>query len=155
MIVPTVTVSGCLFHGVRGFCVSVRVPLQLFLSCRFQSGICQSSLTGALLLIGHCDQCSCGFVQVFCVLSSYVFVISCVCMTHDVCVVLGSSLLFLVFLYVDRKKRFVIFILSQQEHWHRLMCHCRYPPLCCGVSLNFLRELFAEMLWAFRQPIVD
>ena len=97
MIVPTVTASGCLFCGVQGFCVSVRVPLQLFLSCRFQSGVCQSSSTGALLLIGRRDQCSSGFIWVFCVLSSYVFIISCVCMTHDVCIVLGSSLVFLVF----------------------------------------------------------
>ena len=40
------------------------------------------------------------------VVSLYVFVTSCVCMTHDVCVVLGSSLVFLAFLlYVDRKKK--------------------------------------------------
>ena len=97
MIVPTVTASGCLFHGVWGFCISVRVPLQLFLLCCFQSGICRSSLTGMLLLIGHQDQCSCGFVWVFCVLSSYVFIILCVCVMHDVCVMLGLSLVFLVF----------------------------------------------------------
>ena len=41
------------------------------------------------------------------------------------------------------------------KHWHRLMCHCRYPPLCSGVSLDFMRELFVEMLWAFWQSIVD
>ena len=39
----------------------------------------------------------------------------------DVCIMLGSSLVFLVFLYVDRKKRFIIFILSQQKR----ACH---PP---------------------------
>ena len=33
----------------------------------------------------------------FCVLSSYVFVTSCVHVMHDVCVVLGSFLVFLVF----------------------------------------------------------
>ena len=126
MIVPVVTASGCLFRGVWGFCVSVRVPLQLFLSCCFQSGICQSSSTGTLLLIGRWDQCSSGFIWVFCVLSLYVFIISCVCVTHDVCIVLGLSLVFLVFLLcVDRKKRFIIFILSQHllldnfhMHWH-------------------------------------
>ena len=48
MIVPTVTVSDCLFHGVWGFCVSVRVPLQLFLSYRLWSGACRSSLMGTL-----------------------------------------------------------------------------------------------------------
>ena len=118
MIVPAVTASGCLFHGVWGFCVSVRVPLQLFLLCHFQSDICRSSSTGALLLIGCQDQCSCGFVQVSCVLFLYVFVISCVCMMHNVCIVLGSSLVFLVFflLCVDREKRFIIFILSQHYY---------------------------------------
>ena len=30
VVIPTVTVSDCLFHGVRGFCVNVRIPLQLF-----------------------------------------------------------------------------------------------------------------------------
>ena len=30
VVVPAVTVSDCLFHGVRGFCVNVRIPLQLF-----------------------------------------------------------------------------------------------------------------------------
>ena len=44
---------------------SVRVPLQLFLSCCFWSGICQLSLTGMLLLIGCRDQCLCGFIWVF------------------------------------------------------------------------------------------
>ena len=30
MVVPVVTVSYCLFRGVLGFCVNVRIPLQLF-----------------------------------------------------------------------------------------------------------------------------
>ena len=30
VIVPTVTVSYCLFCGVWGFCVNVRIPLRLF-----------------------------------------------------------------------------------------------------------------------------
>ena len=39
-------------------------------------------------------------------MASYRFVTSCVCVTHDVCVVLGSSLVFLAFLLCgDRKKR--------------------------------------------------
>ena len=41
----------------------------------------------------------------------------------DVCIVLGSSLVFLVFLYVDRKKRFIIFVLSQQvAHLNKDVC---------------------------------
>ena len=115
MIVPVVTVSYCLFRGVQGFCVNVRVPLQLFFSYRLQSGACLSSPMGVLLLIGRQDQCSCVFIWVFCVLSLYVFVMSCVCAMHDVCMVLGSSLVFLVFLLcVDRRKGFIISILSQQ-----------------------------------------
>ena len=34
------------------------------------------------------------------VLSLYVFITSCVCVMHDVCIVLGSSLVFLVFFYM-------------------------------------------------------
>ena len=30
MVVPTVTVSYCLFHGVLGLCVNVSIPLRLF-----------------------------------------------------------------------------------------------------------------------------
>ena len=30
VVVPTVTVSNYLFHGVQGFCVNVRIPLRLF-----------------------------------------------------------------------------------------------------------------------------
>ena len=116
MIIPAVTVFDCLFRGVWGFYVSVRIPLQLFFLYRLQSGTCRSSPMGTLLLIGHQDQCLCVFIQVFCVLSSYVFVMSCVCTMHDVCVVLGSSLVFLVFLLcVDRRKGFIISILSQQS----------------------------------------
>ena len=45
---------------------------------------------------------------------------------------------------------FTIF-LWYTEHWHCLVCHCGYPPLGCGVSLNFLREFLTEMLWVFQQ----
>ena len=38
----------------------------------------------------------------------------------DVCIVLGLSLVFLVFLYVDRKKRFIIFILSQHHQLSKI-----------------------------------
>ena len=50
----------------------------------------------------------------FCVLSSCVFITSSVHVTHNVCIVLGSSLVFLVFCYMlIGRKRFIIFILSQ------------------------------------------
>ena len=110
---PAVAVSGCLFHGVQGFCVSVRVPLQLFLSRHLQSGICQSSLMGVLLLIGCQDQCSCGFIWVFlyCLRIYSLHHVYVWRMMYALC--WDRLLVFLVFLYVARKKRFVIFILSQ------------------------------------------
>ena len=43
------------------------------------------------------------------------FIMLCVHVSHDVCVVLVSSLIFLAFLlYDDGKEEFIIFILSQQ-----------------------------------------
>ena len=55
---------------------------------------CASSdwLLGPMLMWVH--------LGLFCVLSSYVFVTSCVCMMHNVCIVLGLSLVFLVFCYM-------------------------------------------------------
>ena len=81
MIVPVVTVSGWLFHGVQGFCVNVRIPLQLFL---------MSLLVWRLSIVinGHTssDQ-SLGPMLIW------------VCL-GDVCVMLGSFLVFLVFCYI-------------------------------------------------------
>ena len=109
VIIPMVTASGCLFCGVRGFCVSVRVPLQLFISCRFQSGICRLSSMGTLLLISHQDQCSCGLV-VSCVWVSsrslswdgvvWVRYIMCVCDARCMCCVGVISGVFSFFCYV-------------------------------------------------------
>ena len=56
---------------------------------------------------------------------------------------------------VDWKQYVVYCFFWYAEHWHHLMCHCRYPPLSCGVSLKFLREFFVEMFWAFQQLVVD
>ena len=52
----------------------------------------------------------------------YVFVTLCVCMMHDVCIMLGSSLVFLAFflLYVDKKKKkgyHVYFITTKVLQW--------------------------------------
>ena len=85
---------------------SVRVPLQpfslmLFLVWRLSIVIdrCTSSdqSLGLMLVWVHL-----GFSYV---LSSYVFVTSCVCMTHNVCIVLGSSLVFLAFFCYRKKKK--------------------------------------------------
>ena len=86
MVVPAVTVSYCLFHGVLGFCVNVRIPLLLF-SLMSPSAWCLSIITngrttsdwslGPMLVCVHLG---------------------------DVCIVIGSSLMFLVFVYVLIRK---------------------------------------------------
>ena len=56
------------------------------------------------------------------VLSSYVFITSCVCVMHDVCIVLGLSLVFLAFLlYVDRKKKGLSYLFYHNIHLHYLI----------------------------------
>ena len=63
----------------------------------------------------------------------------------------------IVFSFCSRKSKTVrslLFFFSMQSigtAW----CATAGIHHCSGVSLNFLRELFAEMLWAFRQSIVD
>ena len=108
VIVPTVTVSDCLFHGVRGFCVNVRVPLQLF-------SLISPSVWGLSIVTNGCASSDWSLGPM----------LMCVRL-GDVCVMMGSSLVFLVFcLCVDKKKRFVISILSQ---------HCCHR-LCFSSSL--------------------
>ena len=82
VVVPAVTVSDCLFHGVQGFCVNVRILLQLF-SLVSPSVWCLSIVTdgrassdwspGPMLVCVHLGV---------------------------VCVMMGSSLMFLVFLFM-------------------------------------------------------
>ena len=79
VVIPAVTVSYCLFCGVWGFCVNVRVPLQLF------SLVSLSAWRLLIVTDGHTSSdWSPGPMFV------------CVCL-GDVCVVMGSSLMFLVF----------------------------------------------------------
>ena len=79
VVVPVVTVSYCLFHGVLCFCVNVRIPLQLF---SFMS----PSAWRLLIVTDGCasSDWSPGPMLV------------CVCL-GDICIVIGSSLMFLVF----------------------------------------------------------
>ena len=82
MVVPVVTVSYCLFHGVLGFCVNVRIPLRLF-SLMSPSAWC-------LLIVSDgraSSDWSPGPMLVYVHLG-------------DVCIVIGSSLMFLVFLFM-------------------------------------------------------
>ena len=88
VIVPAVTVSDCLFRGVQGFCVNVWVPLQLF-------SLVSPSVWHLSIVTDGCasSDWSLGPMLV------------CVCL-GDVCVMLGSSLVFLVFfVYVLIRKK--------------------------------------------------
>ena len=96
MIVPAVTVSYCLFHGVLGFCVNVRIPLRLFslvLPSAWHLSIITDGRTSSDWLLGP--------------------MLVCVCL-GDVCIVIGSSLMFLVFsVYVlIRKVGHICFIIT-------------------------------------------
>ena len=79
VVVPTVTVSYCLFHGVLGISVNVSIPLQLF------SLISPSAWRLSIVTDG-------------CASSDWSLGPMLVCVhLGDVCVVIGSSLMFLVF----------------------------------------------------------
>ena len=82
VVVPMVTVSDCLFRGVRGFCVNVKIPLQLFsliLPLVWRLLIITNGRTSSDWSPGPMLMC----VRV-----------------GDVCVVMGLSLIFLVFLFM-------------------------------------------------------
>ena len=82
MVVPAVTVSYCLFHGVLGFCVNVRILLRLF------SLVSPSAWRLLIITDGHAS-------------SDWSLGPMLVCVhLGDVCVVIGSSLMFLVFLFM-------------------------------------------------------
>ena len=107
MFVPVVAVSGCLFCGVWGSCAKregtfAAFSLMLFLVWHLLIVIDRHASSdqspGPMLMWVH--------LGLFHGMSSYVFVTSCVCVTHDICIVLGSSLVFLAFLLCgDRKER--------------------------------------------------
>ena len=82
VVVPAVTVSDCLFHGVWGFCVNVRIPLQLF------SLISPSVWRLSIVTNGRASSDWLPGPMLMCV------------RLGDVCVVMGLSLMFLVFLFM-------------------------------------------------------
>ena len=97
VVIPTVTVSYCLFHGILGLCVNVSIPLRLF-SIMLPSAWCLSIVTNGRTS----SDWSPGPMLV------------CVCL-GVICVVIGSSLMFLVFfVYVFDKEKLFISVLSQQ-----------------------------------------
>ena len=87
VVIPVVTVSDCLFCGVWGFFVNVRIPLRLF------SLVSPSAWHLSIVTDGRAS-------------SDWSLGPMLVCVhLGDVCVVIGSSLMFLVFfcLCVDKK----------------------------------------------------
>ena len=107
MFIPAVAASGCLFRGVQGSCAKCEgtfaaFSLMLFLVWRVLiviEGHASSDWSpGPMLMWVR--------LGLFHGMSLYVFVTLCVCVMHNVCVVLGSSLVFLAFLLCgNRKKR--------------------------------------------------
>ena len=87
VVTPMVTVSNCLFRGVWGFCVNVRIPLQLFYLV-LPSAWCLSIVTD-----GHASSDGSPGPMLMCD------------RLGDVCIMMGSSLMFLVlFVYVLIRK---------------------------------------------------
>ena len=116
--------SGCLFRGVWVFCVRCQTFYSFYFPYYFCSGTHQSSLMGTLLLTSHQDQCPWMLVDFHVCVSfssfrwgTVVLVHYAVCVTHDVCIVMGSSSMFLFlvsfFLVYDNRRRDFIIILSQ------------------------------------------
>ena len=91
-------------------------------SCHFQSGPCQLSLMGAPLPISCRDQYSWIFIGLHVyVLSGFfgwgvvILVRYVMCVAHNVCIMLGSSSMFLVSLLLcDNGRKVIIIVLSQQ-----------------------------------------
>ena len=99
VVVPAVTVSYCLFRGVLCFCVNVRIPLQLF------SLMSPSAWRLSIVTKG-------------CASSDWLPGPMLVCVRlGDICVVIGSSLMFLVFfVYVlIRKVGHICFITTRRS----------------------------------------
>ena len=126
-----VATSGCLFCGVRGSCAKCEGTFAAFylmlflvwcLSIVIDRHASSDRLPGPMLVWVH--------LGLFHGLSSYGFVTLCVCVMHNVCVMLGSSLVFLAFflLCVDRKKT-----LSCLFYHNRSQCLSDHL-LCLGLS---------------------
>ena len=105
MFIPAVTTFGCLFRGVWVLCVKCQSTLQLILVSFLVwclsiviDGCASSDWSPGLMLIRVC----CFFMSGSHLgpldeVVSYQFVMLCVCVAHDVCIMLGLSSVFLVF----------------------------------------------------------
>ena len=85
-------------------------------------------------------------------MSLYVFVTLCVCVTHDVCVVLGSSLVFLAFCYVviGRKDYHVYFITTCQSP-DLTVKGCEIQPLPLDGKLWTVLQICFESFYQYHQ----
>ena len=98
VIIPTATVSYCLFHGILGLCVNVSIPLRLF-------SLVSPSAWCLLIVTDGCTSSDWSPGPML------------VCIRLGViCVMIRSSLMFLVFfVYVFDKEKLFISVLSQQD----------------------------------------
>ena len=101
VVIPVVTVSYCLFRGILGLCVNVSIPLRLF-SLMLPSAWCLLIVTN-----GHASSDQSPGPMLVCV------------RLGDICIMIGSSLMFLVFfVYVFDKEKLFISVLSQHPFKH-------------------------------------
>ena len=97
VVIPAVTVSYCLFCGILGLCVNVSMPLRLF------SIVSPSAWCLLIIIDGHASSDWSPGPMLVCVHLGVI------------CVVIGLSLMFLVFfVYVFDKEKLFISVLSQQ-----------------------------------------
>ena len=98
VIIPTATVSYCLFRGILGLCVNVSIPLRLF-------SLVSPSAWCLLIVTDGCTSSDWSPGPML------------VCIRLGViCVMIRSSLMFLVFfVYVFDKEKLFISVLSQQD----------------------------------------
>ena len=121
VVVPAVIVSYCLFHGVLCLCVNVRIPLQLF--------SLMSPLAWRLSIIT--DGCASSDWSLGPMLM-------CVCL-GDICVMIGLSLMFLVFfVYVLIRKVVHICFITTLVTASTGVSLSRSLWLCWGDSLSGL-----------------
>ena len=104
VFVPVVATFGCLFHEVRVLCAKCQNTLQLFLvsfsiwhlSIVIDGRASSDQLLGPMLVKVHCFSCL-GLIWVLWMRCCRISSLHCVCVAHDVCVVLQLSSVFLVF----------------------------------------------------------
>ena len=97
VVLPAVTVSYCLFRGVLCFCINVRIPLWLF------SLVSPSAWRLLIVTNGHASSDWSPGPMLVCV------------HLGDICIVIGSSLMFLVFYVYVLIRKVVLSVLSQQN----------------------------------------